>query len=244
LRYAWSPALLIAEGHTRRSLVPSPMMTAMERGAICRLEELTRLQPEVSDALISILSEKALAVPELGEVVYAQRGFNVIGTANTRDRGVNEMSAALKRRLNFVHIPIIAEIETEVALVGRRVAQLNAAYQIKAVVPEDLVRTVVTTFAEMRAGKAGSGTKVKQPTTTLSTAEAISVVFQSAILGYHFRSGVPDAETIARAMVGAIAKDDDRDLEVLADYLESHARRRPEESWQEFYVAARRVLRK
>ena len=92
--------------HCRRShpqaLVPSPVMVAMERGSLARIEELTRIPAEVQDALIMILSEKTLPVPELGQEVQAVRGFNVIATANDRDKGINELSSALRRRFNTV----------------------------------------------------------------------------------------------------------------------------------------------
>src|SRR5256885_3238713 len=100
-RYGWNYSLLIAKGPHPEALVPSPVLAAMRRGALARVEEITRCLPEVQDALVSILSDRRLSVPELGSLENAQRGFNVIATANLRDKGVSEMSAALKRRLNF-----------------------------------------------------------------------------------------------------------------------------------------------
>jgi hypothetical protein len=74
----------------------------MRDGKLARVEELTRLPSDVQDTLIGILSEKALPIPELRGEVQARKGFNVIATANNRDRGVNDMSAALLRRFNTV----------------------------------------------------------------------------------------------------------------------------------------------
>ncbi|GJM67817.1 hypothetical protein HMSSN036_00330 [Paenibacillus macerans] len=59
----------------------------------------------MQDALISILSEKTISIPELGKELNARKGFSIIATANTRDRGVNEMSTALKRRFNMIVLP-------------------------------------------------------------------------------------------------------------------------------------------
>ncbi|HEU4565529.1 MAG TPA: AAA family ATPase, partial [Gemmatimonadaceae bacterium] len=65
LRYGWNYARLIAEGPSRAALVPSPLARAMERGALARVEELTRIPSDVQDTLITVLSEKTLPIPEL-----------------------------------------------------------------------------------------------------------------------------------------------------------------------------------
>ena len=125
IRYGWNYARLLAEGPTDAALVPSPVMRAMQIGSIARVEELTRVPSDVQDALITILSEKTLPVPELNTEVAAQRGFNLIATANDRDRGVNELSSALRRRFNTVVLPVPASADEEVEIVARRVAQLG-----------------------------------------------------------------------------------------------------------------------
>ena len=106
LRYGWNYAELLSRGPSFDALVPSPIMRAMQEGRIARVEELTRIPADVQDTLISILSEKTLPVPELGAEVQALRGFNIIATANNRDKGVNELSSALKRRFNTVVLPV------------------------------------------------------------------------------------------------------------------------------------------
>jgi len=50
LRYGWNYALLLAHGPSRDALVPSPVMTAMSRGGVARIEEVIRCLPEVQDA--------------------------------------------------------------------------------------------------------------------------------------------------------------------------------------------------
>jgi hypothetical protein len=122
IRYGWNYARLLAEGPTPAALVPSPVFRAMERGAVVRVEELTRLPSDVQDALITVLSEKTLPVPELGIEVQARHGFTLIATANDRDRGVNELSSALRRRFNTVVLPTPATAEEEVQIVTQRVA--------------------------------------------------------------------------------------------------------------------------
>ena len=106
IRYGWNYAQLLAHGPRREALVPTPLMRAMEGGKLCRFEELTRMGSDVQDTLITVLSEKMMPVPELNTAVYAQRGFNIIATANNRDKGVNELSSALKRRFNVVVLPL------------------------------------------------------------------------------------------------------------------------------------------
>ena len=109
IRYGWNYARLLAEGPSADALVPGPVMTAMRTGTIARVEELTRIPADVQDTFITILSEKTLPIPELGDEVQAVKGFNVIATANNRDRGVNELSSALRRRFNTVVLPVPGE---------------------------------------------------------------------------------------------------------------------------------------
>jgi MoxR-like ATPase len=239
VKYSWNYALLLAEGPSPRALVPSPIYRAMESGRIARFEEVTRAASEVQDALISLLSEKSIAVPELGTQIAAQRGFNLIATANTRDRGVNEMSAALKRRFNFVTVPVVDDLEQEIAIVVRREAELRSDYQVGATPPAELVRMLVTVFHELRAGVTKDGkTKLKAPGAPLSTAEAISVLFQSSILAQCFGKGAVTATDVGRSLVGAVAKAGGDDLAAVREYAETVAKGRPG-PWKELGAALR-----
>jgi MoxR-like ATPase len=239
LRYGWNYARLLAEGPTVGALVPSPVFRAMERGAIARVEELTRMSSDVQDALVTVLSEKALPIPELGGEVQAVPGFNVIATANDRDRGVNDLSAALRRRFNTVVLPLPSDVEEEVAIVERRVAQLSASLQLPQVPASDLeIRRVVTVFREMRSGVTADGrTSLKVPSGSLSTAEAISVVTNGVALAAHFGDGTLGAADVAAGIVGAVVKDPVHDGVAWREYLEAVVRHRPE--WAEFYEACR-----
>ncbi|MFE7289436.1 AAA family ATPase [Streptomyces noursei] len=241
LRYGWNYAQLLANGPSRDALVPSPVMRAMAQGMTARIEELTRMPADVQDALITILSEKTLPVPELGQEVQAVRGFNLIATANDRDRGVNDLSSALRRRFNTVVLPLPATPEDEVDIVARRVAQIGRPLQLPPV-PEgtDEIRRVVTVFREMRAGVTADGrTKLKSPTGTLSTAEAISVVTNGLALATHFGDGVLRAGDLAAGVLGAVIRDPATDRVVWQEYLETVVRER--EGWQDFYRACREV---
>jgi MoxR-like ATPase len=243
VRYGWNYARLIAQGPSREAMVPSPVMRAMGGGQIARVEELTRMPSDVQDALITILSEKTLPIPELGGELQAVRGFNVIATANDRDRGVNELSSALRRRFNTVVLPVPDSAEQEVDIVARRVAQLGRSIGLpdpKGAGGVDEIRRVVTVFRELRQGVTEDGrAKVKSPSGTLSTAEAISVVTSGLALAAHFGDGVLRPADIAGGITGAVVQDPVSDRVVWQEYLEAVARER--EDWGDFYRACREV---
>ncbi len=237
LRYGWNYAQLLAEGPSDAALVPSPIHRAMQRGAIVRVEELTRMPPEVQDALVTILSEKVLPIPELDTELSAVQGFNLIATANDRDRGVNDMSSALRRRFNTVVLPLPASIDDEIAIVSQRVAELGVALDLPDVpAAADEIRRVVTIFRELRDGvTSDQRTSLKVPTGTLSTAEAISVVTNGLALAAHFGDGTLAASDVAAGIVGAVVSDPVHDLVAWREYLDGVVRERAD--WGDFYEA-------
>lgn len=239
IRYGWNYARLLADGPTPAALVPGPVKIAMQTGKIARVEELTRIPSDVQDSLISILSEKSLPIPELNTEVQAQKGFNLIATANNRDRGVNELSSALKRRFNTVVLPLPATLDEEVEIVGRRVEQLGRALELPAEPPAlEEIRRVVTVFRELRSGLTLDGkTKLKSPSGTLSTAEAISVINNGLSLAAHFGDGSLRAEDLASSVVGAVVKDPVQDRVVWLEYLETVVKER--DGWKDLYRACR-----
>lgn len=242
IRYGWNYALLLAKGPTREALVPGPVMRGMTEGKTVRFEELTRVPSEVQDTLITILSEKTLPIPELNEEVRAVRGFNIIATANDRDRGVNELSSALKRRFNTVVLPVPDSMDDEVKIVHQRVGKLGKALELPSETPAlEEIRRVVTIFRELRDGKSIDGkSKLKSPSGTLSTAEAISVVTSGMALAGHFGDGTLKASDIASGIIGAIVKDPVQDKILLQEYLETIVKER--EGWKDLYRACKEVL--
>lgn len=239
IRYGWNYARLLAEGPNLNALVPSPIMRAMETGAIARFEELTRVPSDVQDALITVLSEKTLPIPELNTEVQATKGFNVIATANDRDRGVNDLSSALKRRFNTVVLPLPYDIDEEITIVQHRVTSLGRALELPAEPPAlEEIRRVVTIFRELRSGATSDGkTKLKSPSATLSTAEAISVISNGLSLAAHFGDGRLRAADIASGLVGAVVKDPVQDKVVWQEYLETVVKDR--DGWKDLYRAFR-----
>ena len=242
IRYGWNYARLLAEGPSEKAIVPSPMMIAMRTGRIARVEELTRIPSDVQDTLITILSEKTLPIPELGSETQAVKGFNVIATANNRDRGVNELSSALRRRFNTVVLPLPSTVDEEVDIVRRRVESLGRALEIPAEPPAlEEIRRIVMIFRELRAGMTNDGkTKLKSPSGTLSTAEAISVVNNGLALSAHFGDGKLRAHDVASGLVGAIIKDPVQDKIVWQEYLETVVKERKD--WKDLYRACKESI--
>ena len=244
IRYGWNYAKLLAEGPTKDALVPSPLMHAMQTGKMVRIEELTRIPSEIQDTLITILSEKVLPIPELNTELLAIRGFNVIATANDRDKGVHELSSALQRRFNVVNMPLPASIEEEMEIVQLRVQQNAQQLQLPEIeTPKAEIERVITIFRELRNGKTEDGqSKVKRPSGTLSPAEAISVINSGQALAAHFGDGKLRPKDIVAGILGAVMKDPAQDQQIWQEYLETIVKERKE--WADFYKACRTIFKK
>jgi MoxR-like ATPase len=247
IKYSWNIARVIAEGPNPGNLIPAPTMVAMRTGGLLRFEEITRCVPDVQDALVSIISDKNIAIPELPDAntVFARPGFNIIATANSRDQGVNDLSAALKRRFNYVHIPIVSDKKTEVEIVRQRSADLLARYDIPAAIEPGILDLLATAFRELRDGKTGDGISVKSPSTTLSTAEAIGTAVDAVLHCRYFGDGKVTAGAIARNLVGSIVKEDPQDLAALKEYVAIVAKKRgvSDKHWQGFHDEAQKLLK-
>lgn len=242
IRYSWNYARLISEGPGLGALVPAPVYTGMREGKLVRFEEMTRTVPEIQDTLISLLSERMMFIAELPEedgIVYAKKGFNVIATANIRDRGVHEMSSALKRRFNFETVFPIRERNQEIALVKEQAASLLEQADTNVKLDQDVVELLVTIFHDMREGKTSDGGLVERPEAVLSTAEAVSACFAAALHARHFDDGILKADHIARQLPGTVFKDNADDAKKLTRYLDTVAKVRAKGNkvWKQFYEA-------
>src|SRR5262249_5958033 len=241
IRYGWNYARLLAEGPSEKALVETPVMRAMKDGKIARIEELTRIGADVQDTLITILSEKTLPIPELNTEVPAVKGFNITATANNRDKGVNELSSALKRRFNTVILPVPDNMDEEIDIVKRRVESFEKVMELPAEPPAlQEIRRIVTIFRELRNGVTLDGkTKIKVPSGTLSTAEAISVVNNGMALAGHFGDGVLRAGDLVSGLLGSVIRDPAQDQQAWSEYLETIVKER--EDWKDLYRASREV---
>ncbi|WP_130731122.1 AAA family ATPase [Komagataeibacter xylinus] len=242
IRYGWNYARLLADGPSREALVPTPLMRAMEAGKICRLEELTRMGSDVQDTLITVLSEKMLPIPELNTAIHARRGFNIIATANNRDRGVNELSSALKRRFNVVVLPLPERVDEEIAIIVKRVGEMTATLDLPAPpnVAEEVGR-VVSIFRELRGGATEDGkVALKTPSGGLSTAEGIAVLVGGISQATFFNDGKLTPATLAASIIGAVVKDPVQDRVVLGEYLETVLKKKA--GFEEYYAALTEMI--
>jgi MoxR-like ATPase len=248
IKYSWNYALLLAEGPTPRALVPGPMFESMRGGWLCRFEEITRVQPEIQDCLISLLSDKVLHIPELvgdDASVFAARGFNVLATANIRDRGVHEMSSALKRRFNFETVRPISDRKLETQLVREQTDSLLRHAQVEVELQSDVVDLLVTAFQDLREGATAEGVVVEKPTAVMSSAEAVAVGYAACLDAHYFGDGTVGGEHIARQLIGTVLKDNPDDGKKLRHYFDVVVKQRAQRSaqWKRVLEARRELDR-
>ncbi|MCL2585528.1 MAG: AAA family ATPase [Streptosporangiales bacterium] len=249
IKYSWNVSMVIAKGQSRESMIPSPIMTAMETGAIGRFEELTRSTSDVQDALISILSEKYISVPELDSgadnIVFAKPGFSVIATANSRDKGVNDLSSALKRRFNFVRIPVVTNKKSEAEIVRFRTEELLRRHQIELDVPPTLLDVLLRSFADLRESAAAAGSDDEKLESALSTAEQIGVLEDAILHGNFFGDRALTARTLGSSLIGSLTRREPEDLAILSKYLHGVVEPRGQEEggdWPEFLEGGRTTI--
>jgi len=242
IKYSWNYALLLAKGPGREALVPSPLYVGMERGILTRFEEITRTPAEIQDSLISVLSDKVLNVPELGDegFLFAKPGFNVIGTANTRDKGVNEMSSALKRRFNFETVMPVREVSLEKQIILNEVGELARENGIAMAPDEEAAELLASTYHELREGISSYGHRIDKPGAVMSTAEAVSVYYQTMISGYYYGDSTFDVGCLVQNLVGAISKENKEDLGKVKEYFSTVIKDKSSKEgglWKKYYEA-------
>jgi MoxR-like ATPase len=248
IKYTWNYAMLLAEGPKPSALVPSPLFLAMKHGLIVRIEEVTRCQPEIQDCLIGILSDKVLHIPELAggdAALFAEKGFNVLATANIRDRGVHEMSSALKRRFNFETVNPITDRKLEIKLVTEQTESLLQEANVPVACPPDVMELLVSTFQDLRSGVASDGTVVERPSTVMSTAEAVAVGFSAGLEAHYFGNGEMEGAHVARQLLGTVLKDNPEDAKKLRQYFDVvvKARAKKNRAWQSYWEARKSLDR-
>lgn len=243
IKYSWNYALLLSKGPCREALVPAPLLIGMEKGIFSRFEEITRTPAEIQDSLISVMSDQILNIPELGDdgLVFARPGFNIIGTANTRDKGVNEMSGALKRRFNFETVAPVKDVRLEKEIILREAADLAAAGHIDMPLDTDAAELLAVTYHELREGITADGTVVDKPAAVMSTAEAVSVYFQTISHAWYYGNGVVDLGLLTENLLGAVCKEHQDDLEKLKNYFRTAVKEKRDReggAWKDYYETA------
>jgi hypothetical protein len=247
IKYSWNVAMVIAAGQSQESLIPSSLMTAMKVGAMGRFEELTRCTSDVQDALISILSEKYIAVPELktDNIVFAQPGFNIIATANSRDRGVNELSSALKRRFNFVHMPVVTNKKQEKEIILFRTQELMSRHGFDVEVPPTLLDVLLQTFADLREVSTAATSDDQRLESSLSTAEQIGVLEDAILHSRFFGATALEAPTLARSLIGTLVRRLPEDISVLNQFWHAVVEKRSQEEkgeWEAFLAGGKEAM--
>ena len=242
IKYGWNYALLLAQGPSRQALVPAPLYVGMERGILTRFEEITRTPAEIQDSLISVMSDKVLSVPELGEegFLFAKPGFNVIGTANTRDRGVNEMSSALKRRFNFETVRPVKDVRLEKEIILREASAMAKNAGVDMPPDTGAAELLASTFHELREGVSSMGHWIEKPSAVMSTAEAVSVYYQTMMGAYYYGEGTISIRSLAANLTGALGQEPGEDLEKVRGYFSTVVRDKAEKEgglWKEYYQA-------
>ncbi len=246
IKYSWNYALLLANGPSREALVPSPLYVGMERGILTRFEEITRTPAEVQDSLISVLSDKVLNIPELGDegLLFARPGFNVIGTANTRDKGVNEMSSALKRRFNFETVQPISDVSLEKQIILNEAGALASEAGITQPLDEEAAELLATTYHELRCGISTQGQRIEPLSAVMSTAEAISVYYQTMMTAWYYGDGHMEEENLVENLVGALTKESNEELDKIKNYFSTIVRSKAQQeggAWQRYYEARKKL---
>ncbi len=242
IKYSWNYALLLAKGPVREALVPSPLYVGMSKGIITRFEEITRTPAEIQDSLISVMSDKVLNIPELEEdgLLFAKAGFNIIGTANIRDKGVNEMSSALKRRFNFETVEPVKDIRLEKQIILNEVGESAVADKIEMPIDADVAELLAMTYHELREGVSDMGVKIERPSAVMSTAEAVSVYYQTLANAWYYEQDKMSMADLAQNLNNAVCKDTKDDLDKLKSYFSTVVKQRAEKVgglWKEFYTA-------
>jgi len=225
LLYSWNPLILKKQGPCMEALVPSPIFNGMQRGQIVRFEEISRCPQFIQDALLSILSERQVPIPGLPSeqaTLFAREGFNIIATANSLDKGIHQMSAAMKRRLNFELIEPIPVIEAELDVVLKEAKKLLVMSGVTTTPPVEIVEMLVTIFHELRSGQTVDGRSTNRlVSTVMSTAEAVSVVHAMGVHAYYYRDGQVSVEDIIHFLIGAALKDNIDDQRRLKQYFQT-----------------------
>ena len=244
IKYSWNYALLLAEGPTRRALVPAPLYTAMKEGSFVRFEEITRCPLEIQDSLLAALSDRVLAVPEMegaDAMLFARDGFNVIATANTRDLGVNEMSAALNRRFNFETVFPIPDFNVEIELVREETKRLLARSGVPHIPGPDVLELLVTTFRELRAGQTVDGQAMDRLSVPMSTAEAVGVAHAIGVRSHFLQQAEATPADLVECLIGAAIKTDQEDIARLRRYFEQRVSKGQAPHWRAYYEARHRL---
>jgi MoxR-like ATPase len=169
-------------------------------------------------------------------ILFARDGFNIIATSNTLDQGVHEMSAALKRRMNFETIQPIQDIRDETDVVMREANRMIQLSGVAVKIAPEIVEVLVTIFHELRNGQTLDGRSTDRlAAAVMSTAEAVSVIHAMGVHAYYYSQGKMTASDLVHFLIGASLKDNREDRRRLKHYFETELALRKGALWQAVY---------
>jgi len=240
LLYSWNESLLYSGGPSRKALVPTPLLRGMMEGKLVRFEEIARCPQALQDALLSVLSDRVVVVPELtGDdgVILAKNGFNLVATSNSVDEGLHKMSAALKRRMDFEEIRPIRNLTDEMGVIMREAANANRRAGVEVALDEAVVEVLATLFHELRNGQTLDGRSTDRLAgAALSTAEAVAVAHAASLNAWYYGGGAMTIQHLMHHIVGSALKDQPEDRRRLRHYFETAVAPRKGEHWQQVWA--------
>ena len=182
---------------------PSPIMTAMDQGVIGRFEELTRATSDVQDALISILSEKYVSIPNSTTTTSsspspASRSSRPPTAATGRQRPVLGPQAAVQLRAHPGGDQQ-AQRGRDRPVPHRRAA---APAPDRAGRAAHLLDILLQSFADLRAAAAAAASDDEKLESALSTAEQIGVLEDAILHSHFFGDRTLRAQTLGGSLVG------------------------------------------
>jgi MoxR-like ATPase len=238
IKYSLNYNMLLTKGPSLECIIKSPIYSGMESGKLVRFEELTRSLLPIQDSLISIMSDKVLMVPEIhNHLVQGKRGFNIIATSNTLDKGVNEMSHALKRRFNFVEIPTISSLLEEISMLTSQVQPFLTQNQIDITIKEDITKLIATIFLELRDGKTIDGSPIEELNNSVSSADGIGIMKNYYSELYYYNNKKESPALIVKHIKSLLNRFPEGDQKAVLGYFNTIVKNRSkqDELWAALY---------
>ena len=107
-------------------------------------------------------------------------------------------------------------------------------------VDEEVAGLLASTYHELREGVSSMGHRIDKPSAVMSTAEAISVYYQTMMTAYYYGDKTMDMGCLVQNLTGAVQKEHGDDLEKLRSYFQTVVRDKGGKEgglWNSYYEA-------
>ena len=154
------------------------------------------------------------------------------------------MSSALKRRFNFETVRPVGDVALEKKIILSEAGALADAAGIPRPLDEEAAELLAVTYHELREGVSDQGQRIEKPAAVMSTAEAVSVYFQTLMNAWYYGDGHMQERCLVENLVGAVAKESREDLGRIEDYFSTVVRdraRREGGAWTRYYEARKQL---